>query len=100
MYVFMFAAALFLRRKVHSIPAAFKIPGGLFGYGLVCTIGLFGCLTALIIGFFPPNNISLHSFIPYQIIFGSAMLLLIAPLALLFIYRDFVFRLKKPLPVN
>lgn len=87
MYVIMFISALVLLPKVKQIPAPFKIPGGQIGYVFVCCLGLAGCMIALVIGFFPPKNIIVHAYIPYQIIFGIAMLLLISPVALFVLYH-------------
>lgn len=95
MYVFMFIAALALLPSVLRVKAPFKIPGGRLGYIFVCILGLGGCGTALVIGFFPPANIHLHSYVPYQIIFAAAMILLISPVAVLMFYRNYKLRSQK-----
>lgn len=86
MYTFMFIAACALTMKVHRMKDGFKIPGGIFGYLFVCLLGLMGCVAALIVGFFPPENTNMGIALPYQIIFGGTMLLMISPVVIFYIY--------------
>lgn len=79
MYVFMFFAALALTYRVSQIQGAFKIPGGKLGYVTVCVLGLFGCVVALIVGFFTPETLAAGMLIPYPVVFGVAMLGMILP---------------------
>ena len=79
MYVFMFVAALALTYRVSQVNGAFKIPGGKFGYISVCVLGLIGCIVALVVGFFTPDSLAAGMAIPYPIVFGAAMLMMIAP---------------------
>lgn len=79
MYVLMLVAALALTHQVGTVSGAFKIPGGKLGYVLICLMGLMGCSAALIVGFFPPAHINVGSLIPYPVIFGGAMFVMISP---------------------
>lgn len=88
MYVFMFITALTLMPQVKQIPRVFKIPGGNIGYILVCILGLIGCFSALIVGFFPPTNNNIATTIPYQLIFGGAMILIISPVCAFYLYQS------------
>ncbi len=85
MYLLMFAAAL----KLRSIERAdsFKIPGGPLGIWIVCLLGLFGCLTTVIVSFFPPDNVSLESPLLYLYMIGIGNLATLAPLLLFFAYQ-------------
>jgi glutamate:GABA antiporter len=79
MYVLMFVAALALTPRVLNISGVYKIPGKAFGYILTCLLGLIGCTITLIVGFFTPSNMTFSTTIPYYVIFGSAMVLMILP---------------------
>lgn len=57
MYIMMFLAALKLRRKYPKHSGAFRVPGGDFGLWTICSIGGLGSLFAIILGFFPPNQL-------------------------------------------
>ena len=57
MYVMMFLAALRLRQKHPNHSGRFRIPGGKFGLWSTCIIGGLGSLFAIILGFFPPDQL-------------------------------------------
>lgn len=57
-YIMMFASAIYLRYKYPNKTRAYKIPGGKFTMWLVAGIGSLTCLGAIILGFFPPSQIS------------------------------------------
>lgn len=88
MYVFMFIAALALMRRVAAVDGVYKIPGGKIGYLLVCIFGLIGCVVALIVGFFQPADMNFNTTVPYYIIFGGAMILMIAPVGGFYVYQS------------
>ncbi len=90
MYVMMFIAALYLRYQSHSTRSQtnFMIPGGKLGIWLTCLLGLFGCCITLIVGFFPPSHIDVGSAFHYEIIFVSGLILMIAPVSLVYLYKD------------
>ena len=56
-YILMFSAAIKLRYKHKHVQRAYKIPGGNYGIWLAAIIGVITCLTAIIIGFLPPEDI-------------------------------------------
>ncbi|HEA69070.1 MAG TPA: amino acid permease [Desulfobacterales bacterium] len=58
MYILMFAAAIKLRYSRPDLPRSYKVPGGIFGMWFVAGIGLLGVCFALVVGFFPPTNLS------------------------------------------
>lgn len=83
-YVAMFPAAIRLRYKFPNQPRAFKIPGGKVGLWLVCLLGLFTCLFAIVVGFFPPSQIPVGSLTKYEIIISSGVILgCVAPILFL-----------------
>ena len=87
MYVPMLIAALYLRYKFPQQVRPFKIPGGQWGMWLACCLGLLSCIVTLVIGFFPPDGISVGSTFHYGMIFGSGIVLMIAPIAFFYYYH-------------
>ena len=67
MYILMFAAAIVLRYKKPDVPRAYKIPGGNFGMWMIAGIGLFTSLLAIVIGFFPPEQLETGSLLFYEL---------------------------------
>jgi amino acid transporter len=88
MYVLMFIAAIVLRYKYSHVPRPFKIPGkGNIGMWITGVVGLLGCIITLIVGFFPPDGIDVGGVAHYEKTFSFGMLVLIAPVFLLFLYK-------------
>ena len=57
MYILMFSAAFALRKKQPDLPRPYKIPGGIWGIGVVCGLGISASGSAFLAGFIPPDNI-------------------------------------------
>ncbi|MFI5333713.1 MAG: amino acid permease [Chlamydiales bacterium] len=57
MYILMFAAAIKLRYKRPDVVRSYKIPGGKFGIWCVAGLGIVGCFSTFMIGFFPPAQL-------------------------------------------
>ena len=57
MYILMFSAAFALRWKQPELARPYKIPGGIFGIGFVCFLGIVASLGAMLAGFIPPASI-------------------------------------------
>jgi len=57
MYILMYAAAIKLRLTRPDLERTYKVPGGVGGMCAVAGVGLFGVCFALLVGFFPPNNL-------------------------------------------
>jgi glutamate:GABA antiporter len=74
-YVLIFAAAIRLRKKHPQIKRAFKIPGGMPGLTTVAGIGLITCVTTIVFGFIPPQQILSGNIIHYEIILIGGMIL-------------------------
>ncbi len=88
MYVIMLIAAIRLKSKYSNLPRYFSIPGGNYGYYFTCILGLIGCIIALIIGFFPPENaMDVGGSNHFRIIFSSGILLMLSPAFLLYLRR-------------
>ncbi|MDD4817836.1 MAG: amino acid permease [Victivallaceae bacterium] len=57
MYILMFSAAFMLRVRRPELPRPYRIPGGLWGIGAVCLLGLLTSVAAMLAGFIPPASI-------------------------------------------
>lgn len=81
MYVMMFITAIKLRIMQPNKTDNFQIPGGKIGLITVCSIGLIGCLTTIVVGFFPPVDINVGTTFHYEITLSTGLLMmLIIPL--------------------
>ncbi len=87
MYLFMFFAAIRLRKKA-LWKKGFHIPGGAFGFYLITLLGLIGVSVTLVIGFIAPSDslILSHKEL-YPIAFGIGVVLLLAPAYVLIRYK-------------
>ena len=88
MYVLMFIAAIRLKYSHGQRPRPFAIPGGNFGYYTTCGLGILGCAITLIVGFFPPQEaLAMGSAHHFRMIFSTGILVMIAPVLLLFYWK-------------
>lgn len=89
MYALMFIAAFILKNKDGSKPNGYRVPGGKTGYYVVCLMGLIGALTAIVIGFIPPEN-TFSSSRYFSLIFAIGLVVMTMPAFI-------IIALKKPL---
>lgn len=59
MYILLYAAAIRLRYTQPNVKRTYKIPGGKFGIWLTSGVGILGALFAIIVGFFPPKQLTI-----------------------------------------
>ena len=52
----------------------FKIPGGKIGLWFICLLGLLTSIAGVIIGFFPPSQISVGNVTTYEIIISIGVM--------------------------
>ena len=85
MYFMMFMAALRLRKLHPERSDTFRVPGGTPGLWLTCGIGGLGAIFAIVIGFFPPDQLTESGINPtsftYFLVVGLAVGLFV-PLAI------------------
>jgi glutamate:GABA antiporter len=87
MYILMFFSACRLHHKYVNRPKAFKIPGKTFGMWTTCLLGLFGCLSTIIVTFFPPENVDVGSDFRYVLMICVGNVLSISPVLLFYLYK-------------
>lgn len=87
MYVMMFLAAMYIKKKYAHHERPFVVPGGKAGYYLTCVLGLFGCAVTLTVGFIPPEMLDIGSVLRYETIFCSGFIGLLLPSIFFYAYR-------------
>jgi amino acid transporter len=87
MYVLVFLAALYLHHRYLNRPKVFKIPGRDIGMWTTCLLGLVGCLSTIIVSFFPPEAIDVGSPVRYTTMIASANVVSLLPVFLFFYYK-------------
>ncbi|MCO1334238.1 amino acid permease [Microbulbifer sp. OS29] len=89
MYLLMFAAVIRLRITRPDLPRSFRIPGGLVGVWITAGTGLASVIFALIVSFFPPEQLTIKSPITYVALnVGGIVIAIVLPLL--------IFRFRKP----
>jgi glutamate:GABA antiporter len=86
-YIGLFAAAIWLRLKHPHVPRAYRVPFGKIGIGLVCLLGLISATATIILGFFPPSQLSIGNVFIYEAILVLGILALIAPPVIIYLLR-------------
>ncbi len=79
MYIIMFFAAMSLRKRTVYSGEGFRIPGGKWGIGLICTAGIIGSVVTFIIGFIPPDNIQTGGVLFYETLLIAGLFVMSAP---------------------
>lgn len=87
MYTLMFAACIFLHYRYKDRPKSFKIPGNHLGMWITTLLGLAGCVTTIIVSFFPPDNIEIGRPLHYVLMIFIGNVITISPLLLFYLYR-------------
>jgi amino acid transporter len=81
MYILMYAAAIRLRYTRPDLPRSYHVPGGLPGLWLIAGTGLAAVAFALVVGFFPPDNLPVGNPVLYVALVAGGMIVFIgAPL--------------------
>ena len=77
MYIFMFAAGICLRFKYPQQYRPYKIPGGNWGMIITGVMGIIACIGTILIGFFPPQVLSISNVFDYEILIISGLIAMI-----------------------
>jgi len=81
MYIMLFISAIILRYKRPDVPRTYKVPFGKIGMWVISTIGALGSFFIMIMGFFPPSNISQAAAYAFEVIlFGGIFIFCAIPL--------------------
>lgn len=78
MYMLIFAAAIKLRYSEPNTRRPFKVPGGIIGMWLIGGAGFLSSIFTFVIGFVPPNTLTVNQFF-YPIGIALGVGLLVAP---------------------
>jgi len=85
-YVGLFAAAISLRYKKPQVHRAYRVPFGNIGMWVICLLGMLSSISVIILGFFPPSQLTTGSLVHYEIILiTGSILLCLPPLAIYFL---------------
>jgi amino acid transporter len=87
MYVLMFGAAIKLHYQYLNRPSTFKIPGKSVGIWSTAALGLSGCITTIVVSFFPPENIDIGSNSKYLTMIILGNIITISPIFLCYLYK-------------
>lgn len=87
MYVLLFSAAIKLHYLHKDRAGSFKVPGGSLGIWLTTLFGLLGCLTTIVVTFFPPGAIDVGSPLRYFLMICLGNVVTITPLLFCFSYE-------------
>jgi amino acid transporter len=87
MYILMFLSGVKLHYTYSDRPKTFKIPGRQWGIWITALLGLLGCITTIIVSFFPPDNVNIGSPTKYLMMICAGNIITITPLLLFFLYK-------------
>jgi amino acid transporter len=72
-YVFLFAAGIYLRYAKKDVVRIYKIPFGNLGMNVTGLLGCISCLGAMILGFIPPVKIGIGDVFTYEVLLVSGV---------------------------
>lgn len=78
MYILLYSAAIALRFKRPDVPRTYRVPGGNAGMVIVAGLGMLAAAFAIVVGFFPPSQLSVGSPVFYVAFLAAGTLLFIA----------------------
>lgn len=89
MYFMLYLTAIVLKFKRPDVKRTYEVPGGKAGMVIIAGLGLLAALFAIVVGFFPPSQLTLGSPAFYVIfLFVGSLVFVLAPLV--------IHRFKKP----
>lgn len=87
-YLFLFIAGIRLRYNKKNIERVYKIPFKNYGMIVVGAVGTLGCLSAMVVGFIPPADISVGKVLNYELLLsGGILLMCLLPFAIHKIFK-------------
>lgn len=80
-YIALFAAGIKLHYRRPDVKRSYKIPGGNKGIWIVCSMGIFACLSVIALGFIPPKQMHIQNVMAYEMtLIGGIAVLCAIPL--------------------
>jgi amino acid transporter len=77
MYFLMYIAVVRLRITKPDAPRPFKIPGGMWGMGLVVGAGVVGAIFAFFLGFIPATHLSVEGTVAYVLVMAFGIVVIV-----------------------
>jgi len=96
MYILMFLAAIVLRYKRPKVERAYRVPFGNFGMWAVAGVGILSSIFALIIGFFPPEQLETGSLLFYELFLSIGIVIFCAAPFIILLFKKPSW--NKPIP--
>jgi len=94
MYILLYASAIRLRYTQPDVKRSYKVPGGNFGMWLVGGVGILGALFAIVVGLFPPTQLSIGSPLFYVLFLTIGTLVFLGVPILMIHFRKPSWKLK------
>lgn len=87
MYLLMFASAIRLRYTKPHVKRAYNVPGGKIGMWCVAGLGILGSLFAILVGFFPPEQLQVGHPLVYVLFIACGVVLFVTIPVLILLAR-------------
>ena len=87
-YIIMFLAALKLRISQPNIKRPYMVPGGKWGIWFFSIMGIVACVSAIVLGFIPPMQLSTGGLLFYELFLGIGVIVIVAFPFILFHLRQ------------
>ena len=78
-YIGLFAAAIYLRYKKPQVHRAYRVPFGNTGMWVVCLLGILSSIAAIVLGFFPPSQLTTGNLACYETVLAMGNFILCSP---------------------
>ena len=76
-YILMYAAAIKLRISRPDLERSYKVPGGILGMVVIAGMGLVGVCFAMVVSFFPPDNLPVGNPTLYVALVASGLVIFV-----------------------
>lgn len=88
-YIIMFLTGIRLRQTQPNVHRPYNVPGGKSGMYIISVVGILACISAILLGFFPPSQLPTGNVLFYILFLAIGALLIIT-------FPFILFRLRRP----